>query len=233
MATHILEERTRGPARAASRDNGSAGRRNGATSLSFTEEMKGFFAFDEIDPVKAAAVGRTRDDRFMFHLTITADDVDTFVTTAEHVAGTEGWIRADALGGRRPVTEGTFNLFTMAPSPTTRHMRYRLYFEDGEGNPLTLVGRKEVHDDPGIDIWPDTSTLYFQLLGGRVAPADQTRARIVGAGVLHIQAFDFARQLTTFRTRGPGGAQALDKFGRFFLGQLSDVYLAQMRGAGA
>jgi cholesterol oxidase len=236
MATRILEEPAlppRGSARTPGGAKGSARRRKGATSLSFTEEMKGFFAFDETDPNTAAGIGRAKGNRFMFHLTITADDVDAFLASADHPARTEGWIRADVLGGRRSVQDGTFNLFTMADSPRTRFMLYRLHVDDAEANPLTLVGRKEVHDDPGVDIWPDTSTLYYQILQGHVLDVDDPQARVVGAGVLQIQAFDFARQLTTFRTRGPRGAQALNRFGRFFLGQLSEVYLAKIRGSGA
>jgi cholesterol oxidase len=229
MATHILTERAGSSGRPA-RTATAAGRRRGATSVSFDEEMKGFFAFDEADPVTAAGVGRARDDRLLFHLNITADDVEAFLAKPGQAARAEGWITADVLGGRRPVQRGSFNLFATADAPRTRYMLYRLQFEDARGRPLTLVGRKEIHDDPGVDIWPDTSTLYYQVLTGHVAETDQGSPRIVGAGVLQIQAFDFARQLTTFRTRGPRGSRALDRFGRFFLGQLSEVYLAQIRG---
>jgi len=36
--------------------------------------------------------------------------------------------------------------------------------------PVTLVGHKQVRDDPGFDLWSDTSTLYTRLLAGDVAP---------------------------------------------------------------
>ena len=102
-------------------------------------------------------------------------------------------------------------------------MQYRLFFADAAGHPLTLTGRKEVRDDSVLDIWSDTSTLYFLLL-----PAMSRRRRAnregVGAGVAHIHPADFAHQLTTVRTTGPGKAEALLDFGHFFLGQLWDVY---------
>jgi cholesterol oxidase len=50
----------------------------------------------------------------------------------------------------------------------------------------------------------------------------------VASGVLRIRMRDFARQLTTFRAKGPGlasGLAALLRFGRLFLGQLVEAYL--------
>ena len=186
--------------------------------------MNGFFAFDETDPVAGDRAGQGRDQRFMFHLTITADDVDRFLSTPAHQAGAAGWIEAPALGGRLPVERGWFNLFVPGDAPRSRRMDYRLFFADGEGHPLTLSGHKEVRDDSVLDIWSDTSTLYFRLLAGHIDANAQPTAQVRGAGVVHIRVEDFAHQLTTLRTTGPGGAEALFDFGRFFLGQLWDVY---------
>ena len=103
-------------------------------------------------------------------------------------------------------------------------MVYRLQFSDGAGNPLTLSGRKDVRPGPVLAIWPDTSTLYYRVIQGHVDEQQEADAVIVGAGVLHILEADFLRQLTTFRTYGPRRADALTDFGKFFLGQLWDVY---------
>jgi cholesterol oxidase len=103
-----------------------------------------------------------------------------------------------------------------------RLMKYRLHFTDAEGRLHTLAGEKNVLHGPPTRIWPDTSTLYFHLLEGHVEEGEE--APVTGAGVLHIQLTDFARQLTTFRTSGPGGPAALIKFGRFFAGELWEVY---------
>jgi cholesterol oxidase len=103
-------------------------------------------------------------------------------------------------------------------------MKYRLYFTDGAGRPLTLAGHKNVLHGPPTRIWPDTSTLYVRLLEGHVAEEAEDGAPVAGAGVLHIQLSDFARQLTTFRTSGPDGLETLLRFGRFFAGELWEVY---------
>ena len=208
-----------------------AGRPADATDLSFTEEMKGFVALDESDPARGAAIGRQLDQRLMFHLTITAPDVDRFVVDPEHAGTATGYVECDLFGGRRPVSRGWFNLFTRDGDANRRRMLYRLHFDDAGGNPLTLVGHKDVHDDPGVDVWQDTSTLYVRVHTGHVAPDADTDGPVVGAGVITIHVPDFMRQLTTFRTEGPNPVHAMESFGRLFLGQLWEVYGPALSGS--
>ncbi|NDU76710.1 FAD-binding protein [Actinomadura sp. DSM 109109] len=192
------------------------------TSLSFTEEMKGFVTYGETD----TRIGELSAERrpLSFRLTITTADADRFLADPRHEAAAEGWVDAAGHGGRRPVEGGTFNLFVAEGPEDRRLMRYRLFYTDGEGRPRTLSGHKNVLHGPPTRIWPDTSTLYVRLLDGHVAEDEEDGAEVVAAGVLHIQLTDFARQLTTFRTAGPDGAGKLLAFGRFFAGELWEVY---------
>lgn len=200
-----------------------------ATSLSFTEEMKGFVSLGVADPEEGERQGRHQLQKLMFHLTITADDVERFVAEPQHQGSAVGYLECDALGGRLPVEAGWFNLFTSTQDAAVRQMLYRLHFCDLGGNPLTFVGHKTVRDDPGFDVWRDTSTLYFRIHRGHVPPQDVTHqgngdAVVVAAGVITIHLPDFLRQMTTFRTDGPQPAAALEGFARLFLGQLWEVY---------
>ncbi|MEV4258467.1 FAD-dependent oxidoreductase, partial [Spirillospora sp. NPDC049652] len=194
----------------------------GRTSLSFTEQMKGHLTFGTADP-RAGELDEAREP-FAFRLTISTDDVHRFLAEPEHEATADGWIEAAGCGGRRTVRQGRFNLFAPTGEAQRRVMRYRLPFTDAQGRELTLAGEKNVLHGPPTRIWPDTSTLYTRLLAGHVAAEDEADAEVVGAGVLHIQLTDFARQLTTFRTGGPHGTTALMEFGRFFAGELWEVY---------
>ena len=207
-----VQPRTRQPAR------------SGATSLSFTEEMKGFVALDVDDPFLGERLGRQLGQRLMFRLTITADDVEAFVADPDHEGSATGWVESDVLGGRLDVTEGWFNLFRRDGDERRRRMLYRLWFADGGGNPLTLVGVKDVVDDDGVDVWRDTSTLAVRILAGHVLEPQDAEARQVAAGVITIHLRDFLQQLTTFRTDGPSPVGAMAAFGRLFLGELWDVY---------
>lgn len=202
----------------------AAAPRPAATSLAFTEVMRGYLALDEADPARAASRGRARDQQAAFRLTIRADDVDRFLSERRHEARARGWFESDLFGGRRPVTDGWFNLFTPVNGRTHRQMLYRLHFTDTAGHPLTLLGHKDVADDPGVDVWRDTSTLMVTVHAGHLAPGAEPGGPPVAAGILTIHLPDFLQQLTTFRTDGPDGPAALRRFGEFFLGRLWEVY---------
>jgi cholesterol oxidase len=194
-----------------------------ATSLSFTEEMKGYVTFGEADFDRGYRAGRQAGTRFMFHLTITTNDVDRFISDPQHTADAEGWIESDAFGGRLPVTSGVFNLF-VEESAQAKRMLYRLQFADGEAHPLTMTGFKEVRHGDELDLWSETTTLFVHVLAGHVAAEADTTAEAVASGILHILPLDFARQLTTFRVHPADRIDALGRFGALFAGSLWDVY---------
>jgi cholesterol oxidase len=203
--------------------------------LQFTEEMKGFFTFDEADYQRGFERGRATGSAVMFHLTIGTDDTYAFIADPSHVAPAAGYVESDVLGGRRPVERGVFNLFVDAGAVNgepARHMLYRLWFTDAVGHPLTLTGFKDIRHPVGAlsqfsDVWGETTTLYTTILAGHVEAADDHAAAVIGAGIIHILPFDFARQLTTFRVKGvalSGRWKAFQAFGALFMGQLWEVF---------
>ena len=189
----------------------------------FTEQMKGFVTLGETDSVRGWEQGRLLAQRFMFELTIIVPDVERFVASDDREGVAEGYVDCDLLGGQLPVRRGWFNLFVATDEAGTREMRYRLWFSDLSGAPITMYGYKVVRDDPGLDLWTDTSTLYITLLRGHIPPGAE--GEVMGAGVLRILPQDFARQLTTFRGSGKGPLKAVAGFGAFFVKSLHDVYL--------
>jgi cholesterol oxidase len=194
-------------------------------ALSFTEEMKGFVTFGEGDYERGFRAGRESRTALMFHLTITADDLERFMADRDRQAVAEGWVDCEALGGRLPVERGIFNLFVDHEGEARRkRMLYRLHLADGSGQPLTLTGFKVVEDDPGFDLWADTTTLYTRLLRGHVEPGGDAGAEVVAGGIIHIHGVDFARQLTTFHTEPAGRLDQLGRFGALFAGDLWKVY---------
>jgi predicted acylesterase/phospholipase RssA len=204
------------------------------STVSFTEEMKGHVGFGFEDFEAGARAGRDAGDRFMFHLTITVDDIDRFVVDPDHDATAVGWVECERLGGRRPVERGVFNLFVNQEDPKDKRMLYQLWFRDGADRPLTMAGHKVVTDHPGLDLWSDTTTLYTRVLSDHVALADAGNAEVLAAGIIRIPPADFARQLTTFRATGPtlkARASALGRFSRLFVGSLWDVYLRDVISA--
>jgi cholesterol oxidase len=55
-------------------------------------------------------------------------------------------------------------------------------------------------------------------------PEDNEAAATLATGVLHLRLADFVCQLATIRVDGPHPAAGLERSGRFFAGQLWDVY---------
>ena len=191
-------------------------------SVRFTEQMKGFLALGETDPVAGWTRARLVNQRFMFELTITVPDVEGFLADDLHPGTADGYVRCEELGGKLPVERGFFNLFVATEFAATREMRYRLWFRDLAGAPVTMYGFKTVRNDPGLDIWKDTSTLYITLLKGHVPPGGD--GQVLGAGLLRILPRDFARQLTTFRADGRTPLRSLGRFGTHFARTLIDTY---------
>ncbi|WP_426592298.1 GMC oxidoreductase [Cellulomonas sp. McL0617] len=226
--------------------------RAGATSVAFTERMTGPFTLGETDPRRGADLARARRDTLTFVLTITAPDIDAFVADPLHRGQAVGFVESNVLGGRLEVEQGWFNLFARPTGTPGRRMLYRLWLTDAGGTPLTLVGAKDVIDDGGLDAWVDTTTLFTRVVHGHVPPPpDATPDEVaevladmesveekvpdgtIGAGVLVIKPLDLAKQLTTFRTHGPGGARALAAFGKLFMGEVWDVYVSPKIRSGA
>ena len=205
-----------------------------ASAVEFTEELKGFVTVGEPDYHEGFQRGRGAGGDARVHLTVTVDDVDRFVADPTREATVTGWVECEALGGRLPVERGIFNLFADDAEPDRTHVYYRLFFSDGAGGPLTLGGFKDVLDEPGLDRWPDTSTLYVRIFRGHTERDKEPGAEVVAAGILQVELADFARELATFRARGPSSVardRVLADFGRLLLGKLWTVYGAQARAA--
>jgi predicted acylesterase/phospholipase RssA len=206
--------------------------RSEATHLAFIETMQGTVAFGVDDPTRAAHAPAGRKADLAVDLTVGIGDVNRFLTEPDHVASLTGWVESDALGGKLPIEDGSFNLFVEGPSTGLRKMLYRAFFRDGSGHTLTLTGEKLVPPElPGRHPWRDTTTLFTRVLRGRVEADGEADAEVVAAGVIRLTLLDFARQLLTFRAArsGPGGAKAgvglVTRFFAFFVGSLARVYL--------
>lgn len=183
----------------------------------FTETLRGWLSFDQVDFNQALLHGRRDRIRAGMRLTIEAPDIDRFIRGPRHSATARGHVHCDELGGRLETEHGTFELFD--PEPDERHlrMRYRLLLRDPAGRALTLYGFKVLEDDPNYDSWHDVTTLFVRLLAGHVREGDGSPGAVVATGVLRVGALSFLRQLTTFRG-------AVTRFQLFFMRGLWRAY---------
>jgi cholesterol oxidase len=190
--------------------------------IKFTETMKGFFSTKETDDFKSAAeAGRRDKTRLEFTVTIVADDVDKLVSDPAHQGRLTGQVTCAALSPQPMAAEGDFHLLVGDPSPgQARQMGYHMKLQSASGENYRLDGVKLIRDNPGLDLWADTSTLYTT-----VTKPDGT---VVGRGILHIEPADFLKQMTTLASPGAKnpieGLAAIAKFGLFFAGELFEVF---------
>jgi hypothetical protein len=191
--------------------------------VTFSETMAGPVALGATDPEDGAA--RADAARLAIHCNIRIDDLDRFVDDPQHAGSIDGSVEYAPFGAELPA-KGIFNLFNPGDEPGEKYMEYRLAFEH-DGRPYYLAGRKHVHDDPGFDMWKDTTTLYTVVHEG----ADES-GPVAAAGVLSLGVEALAKMMSTMRPTD-GGLGSLAKFGRFFLGSLWETYGADKLPGGA
>ncbi|MGK3992448.1 GMC oxidoreductase [Sorangium sp. So ce1024] len=199
-----------------------------ALDLSFTETMKGFFHINHapVDDYRGAeSIGRRVRASVQFTLTITIPDLDHFISESAHAGVANGRLHVDGITDHEgaEVVNGVFNLFIKENNPRERKMLYALPFVGADGKNYLLDGTKEVFDDPGFDVWSDTTTLFTVIREGH-SRSDP----VVATGVMHILLPDFLEQLTTFRVGGTDDRRekiaAIGRFGKMFMGDLWDVF---------
>lgn len=194
--------------------------------IRFTETMKGYFSTGEKEDFERGAEQGERDQSpFQFILTIISADLEAFLKEPEHKARMVGTVVAPALS-QQPLTvrEGKFNLLTIDPDrANTRNMIYRMRLTAEGGKTYHFHGIKIIHDDPGFDLWADTTTLFITVRDG-----ESEEAPVLGKGILKIPPEDFATQMTTLRvTHANSAAERLKgvaEFGRYFARSLYDTY---------
>jgi cholesterol oxidase len=194
--------------------------------LRFTETMRGYLSLQAADDYRRAAEqGRIDQSPCEFTLTVITDDLNRMLADATHHATMVGTVTAPTLASKpMTVSDGVFQLFTDDPDHVgTRRMNYRMRLMTEEGRPYYFEGFKSVHNDRGIDLWADTTTLFITIYDGNDATAP-----VVAKGILTIAPADFAKQMTTLRITNASTAAerlaATARFGAFFSGVLFETY---------
>jgi len=186
--------------------------------ITFKETMTGWFALGATEPADGAARGQRAGTELSLHGEVTIEDLDVFLADPHHAGGLAGTVDFQPLGFGLAGTQGTFKLFSPADQPDTRLMVYELGFAV-DGRPHYLAGRKIVHDDPGFDLWSDTTTLYTTLHDGA-----GTTGRVLGAGILRLGVRELMALLSTLKPIGGGDLTTVARFGRMFFGELWGLY---------
>lgn len=202
-----------------------------AAGLTFAETMSGDFALGETDPRAPRTASGGERSELAIHVTVHIDDIDRFTADPAHTGRLTGHVSSPLFGGDVPATHGVFNLFSPTDDPALTLMVYELAFRH-DGKAYYLAGRKEVRDDPGFDLWSDTTTLFTTLHEG----SDRT-GPVAGAGTLRLGAGELLKLVRSMRTTNTRSleesARVIQRFGTFFLRSLWDSYGPRRDGSEA
>lgn len=188
------------------------------SGIRFSETMRGPFAMGVEDPIEGEKLGKQGADELRIDVDIEVTDLAQFMADRDASGNIQGIVTYDQIGGRMETGAGIFKLFSPTNDPDTKLMVYELPFM-AAGKAHYLSGRKVVHDDPGFDMWSDTTTLFTRLHEG-----DSAEAPVIGAGVLHIGVRELIAMLRTLEVTGEGGMSTLMTFGRFFFGEVWELF---------
>ncbi len=195
--------------------------RTDTTGIRFTETMRGSFR----------KTGSEEDLPLEFTLTILAQDISGFIADENHEAGMAGSVTAPALSAD-PLTasHGVFNLFVPDPERKgVKLMKYTMQLHSTEGRTFYFKGYKEIENNPGFDVWKDTTVLFITVFDG---PDD--RHPVLGQGQLKILPLDFLKQIGTITAVRPrnrlDAARALVRFGLLFGGNVFKTYFRFRKG---
>jgi hypothetical protein len=184
--------------------------------------MKGGLALHATDPVAGKRAAAGTGDVLTLRLIATIPDASRFVQDPAHTGELGGTVTFSRLGAHMPIAHGTFQLFVPAQDPDVKLMVYRAVVEHA-GASYYLEGTKYVRRQV-VHSWTDTTTLHCRLHAGTTAGAP-----VIAAGVLRLGAWDFMKQLLSFRTLAAptfaGKIRALATFFTFFNGELLDSYI--------
>ncbi len=202
---------------------GSADETASATcGIRFGEVMRGYMG-SAGEYGDGYAEGESAGRRVEFRVMIVIGDIDRFLDDPEHEASVGGEVDVAAIGARMPIEGGRFHL--MCRREGRRRMLYHLPLRH-KGQRYLLSGEKRIENDPGFDVWKDTTTLFAQLAevgvdGVPIAPP-------LSKGILRISPLGVLRQLASFRTAGAGGpvaaARTYVRFVGFFLREVRATY---------
>lgn len=194
--------------------------------LRFTETMRGYVGLGEDDVRRGSELGRRDGTSMSMRLDLVTRDLEAFLRSRDRLLEVTGEISYPPLGERLRAAGTVNQLIDVGGDRRHKSMPYRLEFALPDGTSFVLSAVKDVVNDPGFDVWRDTTTLMVHV----AEEGGGTRA----AGILHIGFLAFLRQFPSYRVRGGSGVEHLLAVPRFcgsFASKLYEVYGPHRRGA--
>jgi len=202
--------------------------------VTFREKMIGGFALGVTDPkegmkkkVRLKKKGKAEGTKLSLNVAIIVHDLRKFISNVKHTGLIFGNIDFSAFGGKILAKSGKFNLFSPTDDADLKVLVYELSFEYN-GDDYFLSGKKMIRDDPGFDLWKDTTTLFTHMHRG----SDKI-GTIVGAGILELKPRELMKLISSMHITNAAPTKEKIKstreFGQFFMGELWDSYAKKLK----
>lgn len=195
--------------------------------LLFQEKMWGYLHEGAIDFFQGDHMGMAHGEKAVLDATIEVESLESFMHLSGREARLVGTFSHPRLGRGLPIRDGTFVLFQVDVQTGKIHLEYAFQCTGRDGIDYSFFGHKLIHDDPGVDILKDMTTLFSRVYKG---PMEQ--GLIWGSGILRFHIRDLPAMLNSMKTTGTSGAvESLKVKARFFsfvYGDLRHVYLTKL-----
>lgn len=163
-----------------------------------------------------------------FEVVIDTPDLNAYLADPLHEAPVTGTITMGDAPQPLPILEGWCRFFIDSGSTGLKYMTYRMVFDHPTRGLMTLFGKKFVrNDEHGLDLWPDVTTLYTDLVPGIVPDTLSPRPAAQASGILRIRPEDLLRSMASIHTPEAGALAGLAlriQFGKFFFNELWSIY---------
>jgi predicted acylesterase/phospholipase RssA len=146
-------------------------------------------------------------------LDVEIPDFEAFMADLAHAARAGGEVECAALGGRRPIEEGSIEILADDGDYRSKRVSYRLALTDADGRLVTLDGDRRVQRGA----WRESGVLRLQLRRG-----DED----AGEAEVRLGAAELVKELRSLRAEG--GAHAVGRFALLWLGGLWDVHARRL-----
>ncbi len=190
--------------------------------IEFVESAAGHVAGQISDPPVAERIAAAAGRTFTLDLRIAIPRLQDFLNAPDHVAEIAGgeisW-KPD-LSGAQVLPGGQMVMFRNAdPTRKRKFIDLNFSFPGAHGEVIVCDGIKDLHDDNGLDVATDLSTINLTL---------RSEGQLTGTGIVRANILEFVRQVQSCKVTGVQSddeAHAVRKaFLGFVNGQLREVY---------
>jgi hypothetical protein len=155
------------------------------------------------------------------------DDFAAFLADPGHEAAVSGTVVCPDLGGSRPIEDGRLRLFPRLNRAADSQMQYRLWFRDGAGEAVSLIGAKTLRVGRIRDVWRHVTVMDAELVRGHADARKRRQADVLASGPIRLPTRAVVPELASIRGRGPSmpaRAFVVARFTLFFARSVVSAY---------